>query len=171
MIDTTEINSTLLSLDRYYLACRSSDASNKTLNFYCKLAVIELSGWIENTMDNIIHQSANRTKFSKEVQDILISRVKRNHGFHFADNFLPLLLLLIGTRNYETLNKEHLNSPQHSGLQDLLSNLKKLRDSCAHTHLQTDDKQIQTPSSLRDQLKTIADGLSTVDAWLRNNGH
>lgn len=159
----TEIDQTLLALHTLFDAGLRTGCNVKTLNYYCKLAVIELCGWIEQAMDDIVLASARRSSIAGLAS--LEERVKRTYSFDYEDAFRPLLLLLVGYRQCEFIEVKLQGTPTSafSTMQNSLSNLRPHRNTHAHTHLESGTPQIMAPSNLRGQLKSIFKGLEELE--------
>jgi hypothetical protein len=84
MIAKTYILSNLRSLDYSYRHAKTA----KDAQFFAKLAILELCGWIEESMDDIIlrwgrkqlKETANLNYCEKDI-------VKRTYGFDYDVNF------------------------------------------------------------------------------------
>ncbi|PKH80722.1 hypothetical protein CXF60_08435, partial [Psychrobacter sp. 4Bb] len=100
MIVRKHIEYNLKQLNKLYL----ETTDYKKQLYYSKLAILELCGWIEESMDNIIQMCANRllrlqatkTHVQKQVID-------RNYGFDYKNHFLKMLSSVIGFMNIERL--------------------------------------------------------------------
>jgi len=163
MRPTTEIDQTLLSLHSLFDSGLRTGCSVKTLNYYCKLAIIELCGWIEQAMDEIVLDSAARSGIAGITE--IRTKVDKTYSFDYDDAFRPLLLLLIGFKQCEQIESK-LNGTAASNfpsMRSLLSNLRPHRNSHAHTHLLSTTPQILAPSSIRGQLRQIANGLAEIE--------
>ena len=80
MIARTEILANLWTLDRKY---RNSTSKKESL-FYSKLAVLELCGWIEESMDDVVLRCARRhLKDQANITYVQNEIVKRTHGFDY----------------------------------------------------------------------------------------
>src|SRR5438105_2751847 len=102
MIAKSYILTNLRALDRSYRRA----ASPKEAQFFSKLAILELCGWIEESMDDVIlrcarkhlNVAANRSYCEKEV-------VKRTYGFDYHYNFRFMLIRLLGLIAVEKLEQ------------------------------------------------------------------
>jgi hypothetical protein len=103
MIAKSYILKNLKSLDHSYRHARNG----KDAQFFAKLAIIELCGWIEESMDDIIlrcgrkhlKESANRKYCEKDV-------VKRTYGFDYDSNFRFMLIRVLGLIAVEKLENQ-----------------------------------------------------------------
>jgi len=89
------------SLDDLEVAFQNATTARSSTMF-AKHALLELCGWIEEAEDYIIQSCA--TKLSDaDLKGLVEKRIKFNSAFHFTDNFLPLLALVIGLTKYELI--------------------------------------------------------------------
>jgi hypothetical protein len=133
MIDTEDIEKTLLSLQDLYNEAEEMNETRKLL-FFSKLATIEVCTWIEETQDimliQLIQDEINE-KNRKDIEKI----IKRNYGFRY-DDFRKLLLNVIGIIELEKIEiRLEQNRNALHRLQTELGNFKKIRDQAAHTHI------------------------------------
>lgn len=146
----------------------SSTSTTKGL-FYSKLAILELCGWIEESMDDIIIKCAHRNikdkRYQKEVNEI----VKRNYGFDYEKNFRSMLIQVIGRVGVCKLERR-IDPVKFQVLQSTLSKLKTYRDSEAHTHIKGITKRLDAPSLTKANYLLVYDGLIEIDSKLRRIG-
>ena len=96
--------------------------------FYSKLAILELCGWIEESMDDIAKSNANRyLKEKRNVDFIDDSIIKLTHGFDYNNNFRIMLMQLVGIINIEKLEYK-LDSTKFHIMKSTLGSLKDCRD-------------------------------------------
>lgn len=92
--------------------------------FYSKLALIELCGWIEETMDDIVLRCAKRCLKSpanqKFIKDVII---KPNYNFQY-EAFRKMLMIVIGLATLEKIEKKLEKTVKFSALKGYLGNLK-----------------------------------------------
>lgn len=171
MLPSTDIDETLLYLDFQYQAIQKMGGGKKFVNIYCKIGLIELCGWIEQAMDEVIHASSARTGCTDLAW--LSKETENTYSFHYEEAFRPLLYGLIGQKQYEAMELA-LNGKAKTAfpsMKALLSTLKKPRNIHAHSHLLPATEPINTPSTLRGHQKTIAAGLSEIEMYLTGIGH
>ena len=89
MIARSYILDNLTTLDRKY---RNSTTTKESL-FYSKLAVLELCGWIEESMDDIVLRCARRhLKDQANIDYVHEDIVKRTYGFDYQRHFRRMLM-------------------------------------------------------------------------------
>lgn len=161
MISKTQIDLTLNLLDTQYNA---PNVSSDLAMLYSKLAVIELCGWIEVSMDIItqdyivrkLQSNVYKNHFEKEI-------MKKNHGFGFLwkENFRKMLFSAIGMYNLELIDS--LLSQDIATLESELQNLNLKRNDAAHTHYNP-TKIYDAPSVIIGKLNKIHPILSDIES-------
>ncbi len=166
MIVKSYIRDTLRELDNLY----NNASSQKKLIYFSKLAILELCGWIEETLDDIIIKHSNRNlKLSENKIYCKDKIVNPNYGFQYNTNIRPMLIKLIGLIQVEKLEKELEKTAQITLLKVNLGNLKRSRNEAAHTHLKGVTRTYNAPSRTIADFNTICGILEIVDAELRNH--
>ncbi len=102
--------------------------------FYSKLAVIELCGWIELTMDEMVlscakKHLANPTNLAFVEKEV----IRRNYRFHY-DEFREMLMKVVGLVRVEEL-ESRLDTAKFQRLKSTLGILEKTRNGEAHTFI------------------------------------
>lgn len=131
--------------------------------FYSKLAVLELSGWIEEVVDSIVLKYAkknikiisNLTRYEKDI-------VKRTYGFDYENNITRLIIHLIGIINLEKI-ESRIDPIKLANFTASLDVLKKARDSEAHTHIKGVTRLIIAPSVTLSYFNPVYDGLIELE--------
>ena len=162
MIALSEIQSNLQNLDRLF----SKSRSQKEALYYSKLAIIELCGWIEMSMDDIILRCAMRKLKLASNKKLAREFVKKNYGFHYSLHFRNMLTKLVGLIALERIERR-LDQAKFIRLEAELSKLKLIRDPEAHTFIKGITRQIDSPSITLAQFHVISDGLLDYDRILR----
>ncbi len=164
MIAKSYITSTLFELDKLY----NNSTSQKKAIYFSKLALIELCGWIEETLDDIILKHANRhLKVPSNKAYCLVSIVKPNYGFEYKKNVRPMLISLLGLIEVEKLEKELEKTAQVTLLKGYLGNIKDSRNIAAHTHLKGVTRHFNAPSRTIGDFNRISVILEQIDKELR----
>lgn len=102
MVSKTSILENLQGLDALY---QKSSSTKKSL-FFSKLAILELCGWTEESIDDIIKRCAKRKLKEKVNLDYLIKEIERTYGFTYEKHFRKMLVELIGFINIERLERK-----------------------------------------------------------------
>lgn len=164
MIAKSYIESTLKELDKLY----NDASSQKKAIYFSKLAVIELCGWIEETVDDIVLRHSNRKLKNIDNKKYYIDKViKNNYGFQYLQNIRPMLINLIGLIGVEKLENELEKTAQITLLKNNLGNLKVSRNEAAHTHLKGITRTYNAPSKTIGDFNRIFNVLEMLDSELR----
>lgn len=149
MVIKRHILNTIQNLERLYNTAPALEAT-----YYSKLAIIELCGWIEHSMDNIADNFANRNLKSDQFKNIYISIKNRTNGFEYKRNFRKMLGHTIGLNKMEAIELTLTASGEIAILEATLTILKNYRDEAAHTFIGATTKY-QAPSLTKSQLLII----------------
>ena len=164
MIAKTYIHDNLTSLDRRYRAAQSA----KEALFFSKLAVIELCGWIEESMDDVVLRCSVRSLLEPANRKYVTKKVvRRNHGFSYENHFRRMLIQLIGIVSVEWLERQ-VDPIKRDKLVATLSALKTMRDAEAHTYLKGVTRHINSPSVTLAQFPDVYDGLREFERVIRS---
>ena len=147
MIAKDEIENILQIIDQKYQDSQSGDVD--FLRLLSKLAVIELSGWLEVTFDKFgqsVCSSIDTEGSGKEVLDLLNKKIGRVNGFLYEEHLKDILIYAIGVRDFFKIERRLKNQGQGERFTAALSNLNKARNSAAHTHLYGATKSFDSPS-------------------------
>jgi hypothetical protein len=164
MIAVSYISHTLNELDKLY----NSSSSQKKAIYFSKLALIELCGWIEEAIDDMILRHSSR--HLKDPKNILYCKeiiVMPTYGFQYKKNIRPMLISLIGLIEVEKLEKELEKTSKISLLKGHLGNIKESRNIAAHTHLKGVTRVFNAPSRTIGDFNRIKIILENIDKELR----
>ena len=163
MIARSYILANLKALDRKFKRA----TSEKDTLFYSKLAILELCGWIEESMDDIVLGCARRHLTEQDnITFVEKQIVRRTHGFDYDMHFRQMLIQLLGVINVEKIEKI-VDQGKLMKLRAALDGLKKVRDPEAHKHIKGVTRHIDAPSLTRAQFPALYDGLREFHAALR----
>lgn len=161
MLKKQDILLNLHYLDKNY--CKAKGKNEPLL--LAKLAVLELGGWIEEAMEDIVLCCANRCKLKTAHQKIVEDRIKNNHNIKY-ENFREMLTTVIGLVNFDKIEK---SSTKATSLEGTLGSIKAFRDKVAHTHTVA-TTNINAPSTTIQQFNVIYEGLEEFDRALQKFG-
>lgn len=164
MISKTTIQTNLRTLNAQY---NKSTTSPRLALFFSKLAVLELCGWIEESMDDVLLRCARKHLKQPSNLASVSDQIKKNSGFHYENNFRRLLISIIGLLNVERLESS-VDQPKRAQMQAALKSLKIVRNSQAHTHLRGVTTTLNAPSWTISQFTPVYEGLIDLDRWLRD---
>lgn len=163
MVVKTHILTNIKKLDGLYNSAPTAEAT-----YYSKLAIIELCGWIEFSMDNIAEFFANKHLKTPAFKKDFKSIKNKNFGFEYNHNFKKMLSSTIGLHNMEKLEIS-VNKTTTGGiaiLESTLDILKLLRNDAAHNFIGT-TTTYQSPSVTKSQLETIYPILKQISKEIR----
>jgi hypothetical protein len=119
-------------------------------------------------MDDMILRACVRGLNNEKNRKYLRGLIERNYGFEYKKHFKSLLLSLVGLRGYESLIK-HIDPVIVAKFQVELGNLKKRRNSMAHTYYKGTTANYDAPSITMGRFQNIQAGLKAYDATLREH--
>ena len=162
MISKTQIVLTLQSLDSHYQDATSAEEAQ----WFAKLAIIELCGWIEESMDEIIRRCSKRhlkLMANKEMcEDDIIGLT---YGFEYKKHFRGMLVRLLGLIAVEQLEQQ-VDATIRAKMEGALSFLKPYRNTYAHSHLKS-TVTINAPSLTNSKFQPVYDGLLEFERVIR----
>jgi hypothetical protein len=149
MVIKKQIVITIKKLDSLYNTSPTLEAT-----YYSKLAIIELCGWIELTMDNIVQHFATKHLKTQPFINSFNSLKEKNYGFDYKQNFRKMLSQTVGLHNTEKLERKINRNGDITRLDSTLDTLKLLRNDAAHTFIKT-TTTYQSPSVTKAQLELV----------------
>lgn len=163
MIVKSYIQGNLYKIEHLY----NKSVSTQNGLFYSKLAVIELCGWIEMSMDDMVmrlsirllKKATNRKYIEKEI-------VRRTYGFDYEKHFRPMIEAIIGRSGIECL-EANVNPALFQPMIGALSSLKTTRDQLAHQYIKGTTLVIDSPSVTRSRFQLILKGLCDLERVLK----
>jgi hypothetical protein len=162
MVAKTYIAANLQKIEQLYNSTRSLQEGL----FYSKLAVIELCGWIEMSMDDIVRRlAAKRLCDPKHRKYIEKDIIKRTYGFDYVRHFLPMIEAIVGCKGIEEMNTR-LDNSLISPLIGALSALKTARDQLAHQYIKGTTLVIDAPSMTSARFPLVLAGLKNIESVL-----
>jgi hypothetical protein len=105
-------------------------------DYYSKLALLELCGWLETVEDNIIENYSNSKLIETINKDFVKNQIiKKTYGFDYEKHFRGMLIKIIWLKALENLEIKIKASGNFQILEWQLSTLWGRRSSAAHTSL------------------------------------
>ncbi|SRR5258707_3051519 len=164
MIAQSYITSTLKTINRRYLKAASQTESL----LLSKLAILELCGWIEDSMDDVVMRCAMRHLREEDNRKTCrLDFVKRTYGFDYETNFRSMLIRLLGLINVEKI-EARVDQTKRDAMKGALSSLRLQRNTEAHTHLKGITRAINAPSVTIGQFSPLYEGLAEFDRVIRD---
>lgn len=166
MIAKSYIRDNLRCINRLYLGgCTPREA-----RLYSKLATLELCGWIEVSMDDIVTRMSRRVLTQATHRKVLDNEVVRPiYGFDYEQHFRRMLMGLIGLRGVAEMERR-VDRALFDPMCGALSTLKGARNTHAHTYLKGTTLTVDAPSVTLGRLEIVYAGLIEVDRVLRAMG-
>lgn len=165
MIAKTYILQNLTQLDSAFRHAKTQ----KHAVYFSKLAILELCGWIEISMDDLVMAHCGRhVTVAANTRFVSNDIVKRTYGFDYERNFRRMLINLIGIVTCEKLEAK-VPVATYTRFLAQLQSLKMMRDSLAHTYLKGSAVTmiIDAPSVTKARFTDIYDGLKAFEHELR----
>lgn len=163
MIAKSYIENNLKQLNRLY---NDADTQKKEL-YYSKLAMLELCGWIEESMDDIAIKCANRILNERQNKTFVRDKVvKPIYGFEYKNHFRKMLMQVIGLVNIEKLERK-VDPVKYARLISTLGTLKASRNGEAHTHIKGVARTIDAPSVTLHRFYLVYEGLKNFESELK----
>lgn len=168
MISKGNIEKSLKAINRqfnYANKRRPADAP-----YLAKLAILELCGWIEMSMDDILEKNANRLLLPnvQEIARFNNNVIRNTWGFKYEKHFKRMVVALIGIIGFNKI--ESRITPTILGtFQAELGNLTQVRDALAHTYIKgAAAPSIDTPSVTIGRFNNIYTGLKEFEKLMRS---
>jgi hypothetical protein len=162
MLAKTYILTNLKNLDIKFQ--KSSTAKDEL--YYSKLAILELCGWIEESMDDIVLRCAKKCiKDSKNFDYVKKEIIKRTYAFDY-EKFRFMMMRVIGLVNVERIETK-INPAVFILMTSTLATLKKERDAEAHTHIKGVLRVINAPSVTITRFGPVYSGIKAFDVAIR----
>lgn len=165
MITATHIVPTLEALDAAYQNAPDIDAER-----LAKLAIIELCGWIEESMDDLVLRCSRRhLKVTVNQETCRAKVIGKTYGFDYHKHFRNMLIQVVGLIGVERLEKD-MDQAKLAVLKSSLGTLKSIRDTVAHTHIKGTTSTLSAPSVMLNNFRNVRAGLMELDRTMRMGG-
>lgn len=164
MIPVTYIQRNISHLDVKY---RKANSPLSNL-LYAKLAVIELGGWIETSMDDLIYRAGKKIKEPANVKELRDSIVGKTWGFDYKVNFRKMMIQCLGLVAVEKIEKT-ADAGRIAAMIAALGVLKTARNNLAHTYVKHPNftAPIPAPSVVAGYLTVVYEGLMAIEKAMR----
>lgn len=131
MVNYTDIEAKLQRLDIEY---NNSILDPDLPIFYSKLAVIEFSGWMEDSVDSIVYEYIDNHILDPIVKQTIKKNVNGNLGFKYYSNLFKVFTSVLGVNTWE--NIEDKLKPQHfADLLNVTNTYTGIRNKAAHSSI------------------------------------
>jgi hypothetical protein len=166
MITKSYLLENLNELDRLH----NGATSNKKAIYYSKLALLELCGWIEESMDDIIRRYANsKLKDTNNKKYVEKKIIRPNHVFLYNEDkgFREMLVKTIGIIQLEKLEIKLEKQKIITRLTSALERIIKQRNQAAHTFLKGVTRTYDAPSVTRENFLEIYELLKLFEREIK----
>lgn len=164
MILKKYIEDDLIRLNRWYSA--SISGPDPRVPIYCsKLAVLELSGWIEVSFDLIAKRAIKGRLKNQKFQKLLDTAIKNNHGFEYDNNFLSMLAKVVGLASCEQLHNHLDSTGRHAVLISEIDGILIQRNRASHVSLASTTTPFDSPSVTLARLSKLYPVLREIYRW------
>jgi hypothetical protein len=134
--------------------------------FYSKLAILELCGWIEESMDDVVLTCARaRLKDPGNLRFVEKEVIKKTYAFEY-EKFRSMLIRLIGLIHVERIESK-MDASLRPRFEAALEALKIARNAEAHTHIKGVTRTINAPSVTIAHFHDVYAGLKHMDDLVR----
>ncbi len=162
MIAYSYIERNLNALDVRYRKSKSI----KDASFVSKLAILELCGWIEVSLDDCIERASVRVLKDSESRKFIQDKIKKNYGFEYENHFRGMMVNLVGIWGFERIVR-NIDAGVSANFMSELKSLTVKRNSLAHTYTLGATQHYDAPSSTLGRLINLKAGFSAFDRELR----
>ena len=159
MIPSTRLRQTLAYLDSQY-SKSLIDPDPVVPTIYCKAAVIEICGWVEQCFDDI-SIAASPASTPAKAKSYLSEKVKRINGMDYDKHCKHILVLTLGMDIVVRIEDLIEESAGISRLRGELTTLCGHRNVAAHTHTGVTSTYI-SPSIVINKLNIIEPIISDI---------
>ena len=162
MVEKSRIEENLKKLEKHFDGAQEST----DLLFFSKLALLELCGWIEETMDVIVVECASsHLTDSKNVQFVQDHIVEETSSFSY-NKFRDMLMRVVGLVWVERL-ENRFDPLKVDPMKSTLGGLRKQRDSAAHTHISGTTLAVEAPSKIYGHYNRVCEGLEEIERCIK----
>lgn len=138
----------------------------KHFHYFSKLAILELCGWIEISMDDLMLRHSTRKLAVTANTNLVENFVKLNYGFDYERNFRQMLMKLIGIVTCEKIETA-MNTQVHTLFTSQLHSLKLVRNGLAHTYSKGQATTIDSPTVTKGRFTDVYNGLKAYETALK----
>ena len=162
MINKGQIYNNLVQINNSY----NKSKRRRQALYFSKLAILELCGWIEESMDSIVEAFTKRLNQPANITFVKEQVIEPTYGFEYHKHFRAMLIQVIGVINVERL-EANLNQTKFDLMKSTLGSLKKSRNDLAHTHVKDITVRIDAPSTTKNRFEKVYDGLKDIESCIR----
>ena len=163
MIDDTFIAQILQDLENKYVG---KSLTLQEPMYYSKLALIELCGWIEESMDAIIENCARNYLTETANRKFVVNEIiRKTYSFSYERHFRPMLMKVIGMVKVEELEGQ-IDCQNFDLMKSSLGTLMQERNLLAHTFIVGTTPRLGGPSVIIQHLSHVSTGLRDIENYI-----
>lgn len=162
MINKTQIENNLTQINALY----QKYMGYKEALYYSKLAILEVCGWIEESIDDVVLGCVNKQLTETKNLEFVEEVINQTYSFEYERHFRHLLIQILGIINVEKL-ENNLEPIKFELMKSSLGTLRKYRNIHAHTYTKGVTKTMYAPSSTMNHFKYVYQGLKDVESCIR----
>lgn len=165
MLSVLELQNNLAYHKHVYANCNYDP---RITQLSSKSSILEVCGWVEQAMDLMVRDTANRCNLSpRYITQVEEKYIEKTFGFEYRKHFEKMLIAVVGYRVLE--NAETLAGNDLIKMESTLSVLSKLRNHYAHTHFDISNPNpqgysgIPTPTVMINHANIAVNGLTALE--------
>lgn len=164
MIPVTYIKRNISTIGARY------NAANKPLDvlLLAKLAIIEVGGWVEMSMDDLVFRCGRKLKKPENESYLVNTIIRPTWGFDYRKNFRKMLIQAIGLATLEIIESA-VDGAKFAKMTAALNLLRAARNDVAHTYVKhiTVAAPIPAPTVVATYFQDIYIGLKDMEAVMK----
>ena len=168
IVDRKNIDIQLRKIEALYLAALGTSPDPFLPLFYAKLYIIEMCGWIEHSLDEIL-VAGYLDRYKIASLEIKREWVDKNYSFDY-DSYKRMNMNVVGIKAFlvvQSALERKLDSgktfPSFSEFKGALAILQKTRNKIAHTSVNGVTTSINAPSLLKSDFEKVYIGLKILE--------
>ena len=172
MLDDSEL---MVSLTYHEQTYNKSTHDLRVMLLCSKASILEVCGWIEQAMDLVVMESAQRCTLSQaRIAHVESNYIGKTSGFSYQHHFEKMVIAVVGYRMLE--QAETQAGAAIPAMEGALTYLTKLRNYYAHTHFNMGKPfpknmtGIPAPTATRGYAQTAIAGLTALEQGLISLG-
>lgn len=166
MISRVDIQQNFTEINNLY----QQSTNSKEALYYSKLALIELCGRIEESIDELMLACANRNLSVSNNRDFVENEIiGLTYGFEYNKHIRGMFMRIIGIINLEKLEKT-VDPIKFHLMKSALGTLAISRNKAAHKYINGTTASIDAPSTTDRNFQYVYDGLEDIDNCISRIG-
>lgn len=173
-MDIEHIKEILKQLDNLYKEQSDNSQYNIPNELVCKMATLELCGWLEECFDNLVvscDDTLSDRLFGRDKPSSkhnLLEVIKEVHGLSYKNHFKKLLISLVGN-SILLMIEEKIGRNKIDQLSSELGSLHKQRNELAHKSSKVIQQQfLDAPSKTLQKLQILYPTLQEFEKHLKS---